>query len=131
MHWVILANVGEALSRYMRQSTSTQRGGIWGFALLAVILFWVGIYVWDERSKRVKIPEEKSESLFQQLCKTHRLNQQQRTKLLTAAKQCELAEPAVVFVDPKVLSQLAGDDSGESRAYAELGQQLFGSAFTL
>lgn len=126
MSCLILANLGQAWARYMRNSLSLESNWTWLVAFVSIALLWIGLFFWDKHSRPARSPAARAGSLFIELCETHGLTPQQRSSLLAATKKDHLAEPAVVFIDPRIVGRLAESESNDTGAYAALHQRLFG-----
>jgi hypothetical protein len=81
----------------------------------------VAIYCWNRIRDMILQRGDSPQSLFQELCRVHRLTRPEMSLLMRAATTAALSEPAVAFVNPGVLESL--DESPEATA---LSEKLFG-----
>jgi hypothetical protein len=126
----LLANIEayRAAGRYIRQGPSLQDNGILVVTVLAIALFWTGLYLWDRHRKSTVRLLTGPRGLFQELCQVHRLSPTDQALLSKAADRKQLDQPAVIFVDPRILSEFATSPHPEAADYARLSEKLFGAS---
>jgi len=100
-------------------------------AVLVVILIVIPLAIWALlRYKRVETAwhNDNPKKLFLNLCEEHGLSRKQTKALQAVRRELRLAEPAQMFVDPRLLTRAMQKPSLEKiRAeIGELGKQLFG-----
>lgn len=93
------------------------------FAMIAA--FWGVLYYWDKWRKQRSKRTGSAKSLFMELCDAHRLARTERALLMKAAKSLGAGEPAVLFVDPRIVGKFAAASGGEAKQYAALSSKLF------
>ena len=104
----------------------------WGqnWYLVAVILgsglFWICLHYWSRYRDSIIRAGRRPASLFLELCEAHRLTNPQRALLLRAAETRSLKYSATVFVDPRVLGEMAAGGGPDRALYKELSAKLFG-----
>jgi len=91
-----------------------------------IISFWVGLYYFDKWRKSRSGTVGSAKSLFLELCRVHGLSRKERSLLLRAAKLYQPLEPAVIFVDSRILARCENAPSPEKEGYAGLSAKLFG-----
>jgi hypothetical protein len=96
--------ISESVNRWFRRSSSASEAGLWGGIFLAIVSLWVGLYLWDRFRKAPKKAGDDREGLFLQLCDLHKLSKAERLLLKNVAKSQKLSQPALAFVDPRILS---------------------------
>jgi len=113
-------------------SRSASRGGTLSDNLFLItwigliIAFWIGLYYFDQWRKSRSAMMGSAKSLFVELCKAHRLTRTERALMLRAAKVYNPAEPAAIFVDPRILSSCATLPKPDGPDYSLLRQKIFG-----
>jgi hypothetical protein len=119
---LLAEDVSLAFQNWLRWSTGN---GLWLTTLTLLVLLWAGLYAWGRmRSSSSGVSFGDPESLFRELCQLHRLGGRDQEILSQLAKQHSAAQPALVFVDPRILS--AAEDENAPRLRAK----LFGDATT-
>jgi len=110
----------------------TGRRGVSPYLLLAtgvatVALLTAGLYLWNtlRRPSRGK-DEATAESLFAELCKSHRLIESERQLITQVVRAYDLSQPCAIFIDPATLDRAAAAADVDSPRYAHLRQKLFG-----
>ncbi len=86
---------------------------------LTVGVFLVGRKLHRERPARIQ-------SLFSELCQTHEMNADERRTLTRLASRRGLAEPAVLFIDPRLFQESDADGKPCNHLIAALRHRLFG-----
>jgi hypothetical protein len=66
--------------------------------------------------------------LFLQLCDLHKLSKAERQLLRNVAKSQKLSQPALAFVDPRVLMNFAENSPGMAAEVRSLVDRLFGES---
>ena len=128
MSRAILANV----DRFKEMGRGLQGTNSWGdssFLIIAIgliIVFWVVLYHWDSLRGRASRKEGNPKSLFLDLCDAHQLTRAERALLFKAVGTANSGQPALVFVDSRILGRLATQRSTEADTYARLAAKLFG-----
>lgn len=129
LRWCLLANadLGRAFTRYSKRSSSWSENWYLIVAVLGIALFWIALYFWDRYRKQIIYSDDSEKALFLELCRAHKLNRAERKILLKAVQAKSLQQPAILFVDPTVLLQLAFSNSTDSASYTQLSKRLFGT----
>lgn len=116
---------GYELSEVSRSSKATRDAASYLdlFLFVAAILasLAAAIYCWNRVRHKLLQRGDSPQSLFQELCRVHRLTRPEKSLLMQAVSTAELREPAAAFVNPVVLESL--DESPETIA---LSDKLFG-----
>ncbi|MDX1970144.1 MAG: hypothetical protein SFV23_23420 [Planctomycetaceae bacterium] len=101
----------------------------WGYVLLfglAILIVWGVLYLWERRNlwlQRTQATEHRT--LFDQLCDAQELSAADRERLQSHARRLQLADPSLLFIDPRILESLAASDPRDHF----IGVQIFGSLF--
>jgi hypothetical protein len=120
--------ISSALNRWFRRSNSISENGIWILILMAIGTLWMGLYFWDRWRKPRRLPGLDREGLFTQLCDLHHLSNSDRQLLRTVAKTQRLDQPALAFVNPKMLLAFAESTPQATLEVRHLADRLFGPA---
>lgn len=133
MSFVPLVNVdvSRAVSRYNERSSTLEDNWFLLGAILALLLFWVGLYYWDKYRKKTDRQVNYPQELFLELCQKHRLNRSERSLLWHAAEQAYPNQPAVVFVDPRILKKRGESDAENASEYGQLARKIFPSSMAV
>lgn len=128
IHSVLIAVVDftSAVRRHNSQSASSGHTKLLVAVVAAIAVFWIALYYWDRRRKQRKHQVDSSDSLFVELCDSHRFGRSERAVLTQAARTNGVEEPALLFVDPALFQRTlktVATDPGQSQAMAE---QMFG-----
>ncbi len=98
--------------------------GVW--LGLGIVVVWTLLYLWERRHRWLhNAPTVGRRTLFQQLCDAQRISTADEERLEAHAQRLQLADPALLFIDPRLLESLAAADPRDQR----LGVQIFGSVF--
>jgi len=121
------ADLGDAFRRHAGRSSSLS--GNWFLIVLVagIGLLWLGLYYWDKYRKLKDEEGSDPASAFSDLCGVHQLSRMERSLLRNVASSKKLEQPAIVFVDPEILSAFTRTNSTKGQAYAALEKKLFGS----
>ena len=124
----VLANADafEASRRYLQRSSSPREYALILGALGLIILFWAALIYWDRIRARFTQRTHDPKSLFLELCHAHGLSSMERSLAWHAANLKGLPQPATVFVDQKILAELAAADGPHAAELGGLRQRLFG-----
>jgi hypothetical protein len=120
--------VSNSVNRWYRRSGSLSENGFLGVIILAIAMLWVGLYLWDRSRKPWKRTANDREGLFSQLCDLHNLSKRDRLLLINLAKAQKLDQPALAFVNPRILLAFAKNSPGMSAEVRSLVDRLFGEA---
>jgi hypothetical protein len=120
--------ISESVNRWFRRSSSASEAGLWGGIFLAIVSLWVGLYLWDRFRKAPKKAGDDREGLFLQLCDLHKLSKAERLLLKNVAKSQKLSQPALAFVDPRILLNFAETSPGMAGEVRSLVDRLFGES---
>jgi hypothetical protein len=100
-----------------------------GAVLAAIALMWAVLWWWSACSSRRKARREQLPlSPWQKLCHVHGISNVDVIRLNALCRATGLADPLLLFVDPRELERAARGDV-EPGEYARLGQLLFGATF--
>ncbi len=128
MSRAILANI----DRFKEMRRGFQGTNSWGdssflfIAIGLIIVFWVVLYHWDSFRGRAAKSDSTPKSLFLDLCDVHQLTRAERALLFKAVGATNSLQPALVFVDSRILGRLATQRSTDADTYARLATKLFG-----
>lgn len=126
--WLLAAaDLGSAFRAHSKRSGSLDNNWYLVAAVVAIAVFWTGLYYWDRHRKQNKHQGKLHNSLFLELCEAHGLNRAEQGVLKMAAASAESADQAALFVDPSLLRGKAASDEVDSKEYGELAGKLFGS----
>ena len=122
-------NMFESLRRHSQRSGQIDIGDLWlalaAFGGLAVLLIVLAkLFPSNEKTKTINSPLR----LFWALCRAHRLKLSQRWLLWRIARDYELKDPALLFVEPELLDvdMLDAGLAGRAAAIKSLHERLFG-----
>ncbi len=126
---VVLAVTGDHLSaaaRYLSRPSTYRENLILILFAAAIAAIWTTLLLWDRlRKLRVAAPEATT-AIFEELCQAHQLDSQDVQSLLSAAQECRLPMPGLLFVQPEHLDRLGRDGQSNAAAYRQLRTRLFG-----
>jgi hypothetical protein len=89
--------------------------------LVWIVLWWCSTRTAQRQARQSAKPL----TLWEKLCEAHHLSWSDSERLARLADTAGVANPLMLFVDPRVLENAAGSDPDASR----LGLRLFGDAF--
>lgn len=123
-----LAEAARAMDRYSQRSGSILEN--WPiFAVMgSIALLWAGLYYWDKHRKAIVLESKTPQSLFDELCRVHKLSRADITLLTKASVLEKLKHPATAFVDPGVLRRAEISNGGNG--FRQLRLRLFGADST-
>lgn len=125
--WLLAGtDLGRAFARYSRRSNSFEENWIVLLVIGGIAALWIGLYVWDWLRKEDDPTPDVPNSLFIELCRAHRLERGERELLARLAEAQDLAQPALLFVQPAILTAAGRSDLPEAPVFAGLGRRLFG-----
>ncbi len=129
IQWWLLANtdLGRSFSRYSRRSGSLSENWFLVAVFVAIPVLWGALTYWDKYRKRHAPSGNNPKSLFLELCRAHTLSRADRSLLLKAAETRRLKQPAMVFIDPAILRELAAARSADAGAYRQLAKKVLGA----
>lgn len=119
-----LSEAVKAMNRYSRRSGSIMDNWPIFAAFAAIVLFWAALHYWDRYRASRAGKSAAPQSLFDELCELHKLAKADRTLLAKAVAAQKLEQPAMAFVDPRVLARAGAN--GSEAAYDRLRTRLFG-----
>ena len=129
--YFLLARVNffESINRHSQQSSQIDLADLWlavaafgGLALLLLVL--AKLFPAKEKARAINSPLR----LFWSLCRAHRLRLSQRWLLWRIAREYELKDPALLFVEPELfdVDMLDAGLAGRAAAIKSLHERLFG-----
>lgn len=124
-------NPFELTKEYLNRPTS--RGDLGYLLLIGLVIgvAWLAILVWDWQRRRTSLQTLIPISLSSELMEAHRLTTRQIDRLHEMARIHSLADPAMLFLDPRPWEKTAESCEGElSQEARELGVILFGDEFS-
>ena len=125
--WLLAkTDLGRAFARYSQRSNSLEENWIVLLVIGGIAALWIGLYVWDWLRKAEEPAPDVATSLFVELCRAHRLERGERELLARLAGQRDLAQPAMLFVQPAILAEAAAGAMPEAPLLAGLAKRLFG-----
>ena len=122
----LLASNGRAALDYMRRSASLRENWPLLVAFALIAFFWTLLYLWDQFQRRRRSRPQKAESLLRELCKAHKLSYFDQQLLAEVAVQRGLKHPGQLFVDRRLLTELAESPNPHAARLAKLSEKLFG-----
>ncbi|NOX55932.1 MAG: hypothetical protein GXP27_16110 [Planctomycetes bacterium] len=122
----LLASNGRAALDYMRRSASLRENWPLLVAFALIAFFWILLYLWDQFQRRRRSRPQKAESLLQELCKAHKLSYFEQQLLAEAAAQQGLKHPGQLFVDRRLLAELAKPPNPHAARLTKLSEKLLG-----
>ena len=123
--WAV-ADLGDAFRRHSERSNSLSENWIVFGLIGGIVLLWLALNVWEKYRKRASGKGSSPKSLFAELCHVHQLSRVERALLQKTVEQLGLSQPAFVFVEPRLLMEMADNSETEPRAFSALGRKLFG-----
>jgi hypothetical protein len=107
---------------------TSQAGSSWVWVGVAAVIavVWFALSRWNGGRIGDKGGRGSARGLFAQLAAAHQLNRAERGLLYEAASLRNLRNPAMVFVDPRVLRDLGRSKDAKAAEFAALAQRLFG-----
>ncbi|WP_417391084.1 hypothetical protein [Gimesia sp.] len=123
--WFLLAGHTDEISRAFRNRSLLQENWMLISATIVIVMVWLTLYLWENMQLQRKANSDTPQGLFYDLCKTHRLSRTDISYLLKAsAAHCE-EQPAMVFIDPVILSSYVNQAGTDARYYELLEERLF------
>jgi len=97
-------------------------------AVAVVVLAIVGFYLWSTyHQPRDNREKESPKDLLAELCNAHALSHAEQSLITNLAQSFDLAQPALLFVDPWPFDRAAETADPDASRYRALRQKLFGS----
>lgn len=130
-HWPAVwgqMNPFERTREYMNQPISTQGLGFLLVLVIAAVTVWIILYWWEHRQQQ-NPRRTVIESIFKNLCAVHGLSVTMVRQLEALATELKLSDPALLFVDPRLIEQRTADLSDDREFWQDLGTKLFGQHF--
>lgn len=122
---LILAGHTDEISRAFRNRSLLEENGLLISATLFIGAIWLTLYVWENLQIRRKAVADTPQGLFYDLCKVHRLNRTDINYLLKATSETYHDQPAMVFIDPQIISTYSNEVDTDSKYYKTLAKRLF------
>lgn len=124
----LLANsdIVREIRHYAVRSGSFRDYWMYLLVVLGVVLLWAALTWWDRRQKQSQAGGGRPLSLWDELCRGHRLSDEEAALLRKTAEQNRLTEPAEIFVRPDLMRAAADSDTAPERPLSELNERLFG-----
>jgi hypothetical protein len=116
-----------SVARYLSRASSSKEYLIFGLFFVVIAAIWTTLILWDRLHKLRMVIEEPAVSLFDELCHIHSLDRQEIAALVDAAQECQLASPAMLFVQPAHLERLGGEAMPKAGVFKPLHEKLFGN----
>lgn len=117
-----------AVSRWLQRGALSDGTTLFLLTGGAILLVWIGLYAWEWARRRTPRPLTGAHALFHELCLAHRLSVAEEDLLSRAAERRRLAQPGLLFVDPRILGELAQSAKPEAAEYRRLAERLFGGS---
>ncbi len=100
--------------------------------ILSIVLALVGVTAWlivKYLSRKEKAGYRNPKELFLDLCRAHQLNRRERALLLQLAQDHQLAQPAAIFLSPRLFESAQEPDSeaAQREALLQIRDRLFGA----
>lgn len=122
---LILAGHTDEISRAFRNRSILEENWLLISATLIIGTIWLTLYVWENLQIRRKAIADTPQGLFYDLCKAHRLNRTDINYLLKATSDNYHDQPAMIFIDPQIISAFSSEVSTDSKYYKILAKRLF------
>lgn len=100
---------------------------ILGLLLVWLVLLWSGLWWWSRRQALKRRPV--TLSLWQRLCQVHALTDAEAQRLQALAREHQLADPLLIWIDPRWLERSLKNSPPDAVSLEELGRKLYGNAF--
>ena len=101
---------------------------LWIGAIGAVALAVVGFHLWNvSRKSRNQGETAAPEDVMAELCKAHELSRIEQTLLMKIARSQQLAQPAVLFIDPQPFERAGDEPDLDAHSCRALRVKLFGA----
>lgn len=123
-------NPFELMQRHLTRPTSARELGILFLFVLAIAAIWAGLYIWEKQRRLPATPRRDRRPLLEQLSDVHALSEEQVRSLSELAQRRSLADPLVLFVDPRILETAVETDPSRADMWRRLGTLLFGPEFS-
>lgn len=123
--FLVLAGHTDEVSRAFRNRGMLQENWVLITATIVIGTIWITLYLWENYQLRLKANADTPQGLFYDLCKTHRLSRTDIAYLLKAANAHYKEQPAMVFIDPSILTAYSNEVETDARYYEILSERLF------
>lgn len=123
-------NPFELMQRHLTRPTSTRELGYLFLFVVATGAIWAGLYIWDRQRRLPGTPQRDRRPLLERLTEVHALSEEQVRSLTELAQRRSLADPLVLFVDPRILESAVETDPARADLWRQLGVLLFGKEFS-
>jgi len=120
-----LAGHTDDVSRAFRNRGILQENWVLISATIVIGSVWLGLYLWENLQIQRKASADTPLGLFYDLCKTHRLSRTDINYLLKVTEEYAQEQPALVFIDPRLLHHFVSDGGTDARYYEDLSNKLF------
>lgn len=117
-----------ALSRWLQRGALSDGPTLLLLTGVAILFVWIGLYAWEWSRRRTPRPLTGAHGLFHELCLAHRLSVAEEDLLSRAAERRRLAQPGLLFIDPRILGELSQGPKPEAAEYRRLAERLFGTS---
>ena len=125
---MVATSFWQGAAEYLSGSKSPGNNLIFIAVGVLLALFWLSLYLWDRCGSRVPRGAFRAKPLFDELCQAHRLGRADRELLVRLADSRQVAEPALLFVNPVLLHDPANADAPLAPDVEKLLKRLYGEA---
>lgn len=127
----LTADAGSELAGGLDRETSSMWPGllIAGGMLLGIAVVWGAVFLALRWRASASISPPTTRLLWERLAGVHALNAGDVQQLRTLLKGPTLLDPAVVFLDPRVLERFATEHPTQADWATQMGQKLFGDLY--
>ena len=115
-----------ALGGYLNRAGSLRENLLFILFGAAIVSLWAGLFLWERHRKRRPAKLAEKILLFDELCAAHALTKEEIVCLREIAKLHQLAEPALLFVQPDRLQVLSQQRPDHAARFDRLRGRLFG-----
>lgn len=124
---ILAAGHTDEVSRAFRNRNILQEN--WLFISVAIVIgtVWITLFLWEKIQLQRKATADTPQGLFYDLCKTHRLSRTDTNSLFKVASENYADQPAMIFINPNILNDYAGEASSDRKYYETLAERLFKS----
>ncbi len=121
----ILAGHTNEISEAFRNRSLLQENWLLISATLAIGTVWLSLYLWENLQIRRKALKDTPEGLFYDLCKANRIGRTDINYLLKATSERYSDQPAMVFINPRILKDYISEADSDRKYYDQLAERLF------
>jgi hypothetical protein len=130
--WLLAqGNPFEKMQQHLGRPTSVWELVVLLLLVVAAASIWAVLWAWERQRQPQQVkPQPERRTLAQQLCEAHGLSSDDAGMLTDLAARLQLSDPMLLFVDPRLLEQIASTDDPAASSARSLGQRLFAGEFS-